>query len=124
MPGRGLSRGGQQQRVAIARSLAMSPDVILFDEPTSAFDWEMVGEVLDIMADLALQGMTMVVVTHELEFARDCADRVITMDKGRILEEGAAATMFEAPTEPRTREILGLVKTESRSRRREQRNVS
>lgn len=116
--------GGQQQRVAIARALAMSPDVILFDEPTSALDWEMVGEVLDIMADLALQGMTMVVVTHELGFARECADRVITMDKGRILEEGAALDMFEAPTQARTREILGLIKTESRSKRRDQRNAS
>lgn len=116
--------GGQQQRVAIARALAMSPDVILFDEPTSALDWEMVGEVLDIMADLALQGMTMVVVTHELEFARECADRVITMDQGRILEEGPAATMFESPTQPRTREILGLVKELARNRRRDQRNVS
>ncbi len=116
--------GGQQQRVAIARALAMSPDVILFDEPTSALDWEMVGEVLDIMADLALQGMTMVVVTHELGFARECADRVITMDKGRILEEGAASEMFEAPTQARTREILGLVETESRSKRRQEHNAS
>jgi ABC-type polar amino acid transport system ATPase subunit len=116
--------GGQQQRVAIARALAMSPDVILFDEPTSALDWEMVGEVLDIMADLALQGMTMVVVTHELDFARECADRVVTMDKGRILEEGPTATMFESPTHARTREILGLVQAESRERRRAQRSVS
>jgi len=116
--------GGQQQRVAIARALAMSPDVILFDEPTSALDWEMVGEVLDIMADLALNGMTMVVVTHELDFARECADRVVTMDKGRILEEGPTATMFESPTHARTREILGIVKAESRERRRAQRNVS
>src|SRR2546425_1366280 len=110
--------GGQQQRVAIARALAMSPDVLLFDEPTSALDWEMVGEVLDIMADLAHQGMTMVVVTHELEFARECADRVITMDKGRILEAGPTATMFESPSEPRTREILGLVRSQSPGRRR------
>lgn len=115
--------GGQQQRVAIARALAMSPDVILFDEPTSALDWEMVGEVLDIMADLAQQGMTMVVVTHELDFARECADRVITMDKGRILEEGGAREMFESPTQARTREILGLVKSESRATRRRQRNA-
>ena len=120
----GQLSGGQQQRVAIARALAMSPDVILFDEPTSALDWEMVGEVLDIMADLAMQGMTMVVVTHELDFARECADRVVTMDKGRILEEGSASTMFESPTHARTREILGLVKAESRERRRAQRNVS
>ncbi len=116
--------GGQQQRVAIARALAMSPDVILFDEPTSALDWEMVGEVLDIMADLALQGMTMVVVTHELDFARECADRVVTMDKGRILEEGPTGPMFESPSNTRTREILGLVKAESRQRKRAQRNVS
>jgi ABC-type polar amino acid transport system ATPase subunit len=102
--------GGQQQRVAIARALAMSPDVILFDEPTSALDWEMVGEVLDIMADLARQGMTMVVVTHELEFARTCADRVIVMEKGRILEEGTSSVMFESPTVPRSREILGLAR--------------
>jgi ABC-type polar amino acid transport system ATPase subunit len=100
--------GGQQQRVAIARALAMKPDVILFDEPTSALDWEMVGEVLDIMADLADQGMTMVVVTHELEFARNCADRVVVMEKGRIIEEGPATTMFESPNLPRTREILGV----------------
>ena len=116
--------GGQQQRVAIARALAMSPDVILFDEPTSALDWEMVGEVLDIMADLAEQGMTMVVVTHELEFARECADRVVTMDRGRILEEGPATTMFGSPTNPRTREILGLVKSEARRSRRAERDAS
>jgi glutamine transport system ATP-binding protein len=116
--------GGQQQRVAIARALAMSPDVLLFDEPTSALDWEMVGEVLDIMADLALQGMTMVVVTHELEFARTCADRIVLMDKGSILEEGPTATMFESPTVPRSREILGLVKGESRARRDRQRSIS
>ena len=116
--------GGQQQRVAIARALAMSPDVLLFDEPTSALDWEMVGEVLDIMADLAAQGMTMVVVTHELEFARTCADRIVLMDNGRILEEGATATMFESPTAARSREILGLVKGESHARRRGKRTVS
>jgi len=108
--------GGQQQRVAIARSLAMSPDVILFDEPTSSLDWEMVGEVLDIMADLATQGMTMVVVTHELEFARTCADRVIVMDNRRIIEEGPTATMFASPTLPRSREILGLERKGSRLR--------
>src|SRR5437773_3584006 len=109
--------GGQQQRVAIARALAMKPDVILFDEPTSALDWEMVGEVLDIMADLAVQGMTMVVVTHELEFARNCADRVVVMEKGRIIEEGPTAKMFESPNLPRTREILGLADGGSRVRR-------
>jgi ABC-type polar amino acid transport system ATPase subunit len=116
--------GGQQQRVAIARALAMSPDVLLFDEPTSALDWEMVGEVLDIMADLATQGMTMVVVTHELEFARTCADRIVLMEKGSILEEGPSATMFESPTVARSREILGLVKGESQARRRGKRTVS
>src|SRR2546425_3480979 len=116
--------GGQQQRVAIARALAMSPDVLLFDEPTSALDWEMVGEVLDIMADLARQGMTMVVVTHELEFARTCADRIVLMDKGGILEEGPTATMFESPTVARSREILGLVKGELRARHRGQRGIS
>jgi len=108
--------GGQQQRVAIARALAMSPDVILFDEPTSALDWEMVGEVLDIMADLARQGMTMVVVTHELEFARTCADRVIVMEKGRILEEGPSSAMFESPTVPRSREILGLARQQDQGK--------
>jgi ABC-type polar amino acid transport system ATPase subunit len=116
--------GGQQQRVAIARALAMSPDVLLFDEPTSALDWEMVGEVLDIMADLATQGMTMVVVTHELDFARNCADRIVLMDKGSILEEGPTATMFESPTVARSREILGLVKGESRARRDSRRSIS
>jgi ABC-type polar amino acid transport system ATPase subunit len=109
--------GGQQQRVAIARSLAMAPDVILFDEPTSSLDWEMVGEVLDIMADLAAQGMTMVVVTHELEFAQNCADRIIVMDNRRIIEEGPTATMFASPELPRSREILGLVRKGSRARR-------
>jgi len=109
--------GGQQQRVAIARALAMSPDVILFDEPTSALDWEMVGEVLDLMADLAGQGMTMVVVTHELEFARTCADRVIVMEAGRIIEEGPTAVMFESPAVPRSREILGLVRHQPGARR-------
>lgn len=109
--------GGQQQRVAIARALAMKPDVVLFDEPTSALDWEMVGEVLDIMADLAGQGLTMVVVTHELEFARTCADRVVVMEKGRVIEEGPATKMFEAPNLPRTGEILGLTQSAARSRR-------
>ncbi len=116
--------GGQQQRVAIARALAMSPDVLLFDEPTSALDWEMVGEVLDIMADLALQGMTMVVVTHELDFARNCADRIVLMDKGSILEEGPTAAMFESPKVARSGEILGLVRDRSRGRRQDQRGDS
>jgi ABC-type polar amino acid transport system ATPase subunit len=102
--------GGQQQRVAIARALAMEPDVILFDEPTSALDWEMVGEVLEIMAALAADGMTMVIVTHELDFARDCADRIVVMEKGRILEQGPTARMFQGPTSRRTAEILGSVK--------------
>lgn len=109
--------GGQQQRVAIARSLAMEPDVILFDEPTSALDWEMVGEVLDIMASLAAEGMTMVIVTHELEFARQCADRIIVMEKGRIIEEGPTYKMFEEATQVRTREILGIVRSEAVYRR-------
>jgi ABC-type polar amino acid transport system ATPase subunit len=111
--------GGQQQRVAIARALAMKPDVVLFDEPTSALDWEMVGEVLDIMADLAEQGLTMVVVTHELEFAKNCADRVVVMEKGRIIEEGQTSAMFQSPKLPRTGEILGITKSSSRARRDE-----
>ena len=99
--------GGQQQRVAIARALAMEPDLVLFDEPTSALDWEMVGEVLEIMAELAADGLTMAIVTHELEFARECADRVIVMERGAILEQGPTEQMFETPNQPRTKEILG-----------------
>lgn len=105
--------GGQQQRVAIARALAMDPDVILFDEPTSALDWEMVGEVLEIMANLAADGMTMVIVTHELDFAQQCADRVIVMERGQIIEQGPTRQMFEAPRLQRTREILGLARSET-----------
>lgn len=98
--------GGQKQRVAIARALSMNPDAILFDEPTSALDPEMVGEVLDVMKRLAQSGLTMVVVTHEMAFARDVSDRVIFMDGGVIVEEGAPSALFTAPTHPRTREFL------------------
>jgi polar amino acid transport system ATP-binding protein len=98
--------GGQKQRVAIARSLAMQPDLILFDEPTSALDAEMVDEVLALMRRLAEEGMTMVIVTHELGFARDVADRVIAMDRGAILEEGPAETMFREAGSQRVRDIL------------------
>jgi len=98
--------GGQQQRVAIARSLCMDPKVMLFDEPTSALDPEMVGEVLDVMKALAKSGMTMVVVTHEMGFAREVADRVIFMDQGQILEEGTPEHFFAAPENDRTRDFL------------------
>jgi len=98
--------GGQQQRVAIARALAMDPKVILFDEPTSALDPEMVGEVLDVMKQLAREGMTMVVVTHEMGFAREVADRILFMDQGRIVEEGTPETFFTAPKEERTKLFL------------------
>jgi polar amino acid transport system ATP-binding protein len=101
--------GGQQQRVAIARALAMEPDIMLFDEPTSALDPEMVGEVLSVMKELAAMGMTMVVVTHEMGFARDVADRVIFMDEGIIMEEAPPAEMFTAPKNPRTIEFLNKV---------------
>lgn len=101
--------GGQKQRVAIARALAMNPDVILFDEPTSALDPEMVGEVLDLMKELAKEGMTMVVVTHEMGFAREVASRVIFMDQGCILEENSPAEFFENPVHPRTKEFLSKV---------------
>lgn len=101
--------GGQQQRVAIARALAMEPDVMLFDEPTSALDPEMVGEVLAVMKELAAMGMTMVVVTHEMGFAKDVADRVIFMDEGIIQEEGPPTEIFSAPKNPRTREFLEKV---------------
>jgi polar amino acid transport system ATP-binding protein len=100
--------GGQKQRVAIARALAMRPDLILFDEPTSALDAEMVGEVLELMRDLASAGMTMVIVTHELAFARDVADRVVVMEHGAIVEEGPAEAMFGAARSPRTRDILRI----------------
>jgi polar amino acid transport system ATP-binding protein len=98
--------GGQQQRVAIARALAMEPDVMLFDEPTSALDPETIGEVLGVMKTLADEGMTMVVVTHEMSFARRVADRVAVFDGGRIIEEGPPAQIFDAPRVARTREFL------------------
>lgn len=101
--------GGQQQRVAIARALAMDPKVILFDEPTSALDPEMVGEVLDVMKQLAREGMTMVVVTHEMGFAREVADRVLFMDQGRIVEEGTPEAFFTNPKEERTRLFLNQI---------------
>jgi ABC-type polar amino acid transport system ATPase subunit len=101
--------GGQQQRVAIARALAMEPDIMLFDEPTSALDPEMVGEVLAVMQELASMGMTMVVVTHEMGFAMDVADRVIFMDEGIIMEEATPAEMFTNPKNPRTIEFLNKV---------------
>ena len=98
--------GGQQQRVAIARALAMRPKLMLFDEPTSALDPELVGEVLDVMRDLAQSGMTMVVVTHELGFAREVADRVVFMDGGVVVECGAPAQVLVAPREERTQRFL------------------
>ena len=98
--------GGQKQRVAIARTLSMNPDIILFDEPTSALDPEMVGEVLDVMKELAHEGMTMVVVTHEMAFARDVSSRVIFMDGGVILEDAAPEEIFNNPKQARTREFL------------------
>jgi len=98
--------GGQQQRVAIARALAMRPDVILFDEPTSALDPELVGEVLSTIRQLAQEKRTMVIVTHEMSFARDVADRAIFMDQGRIVEQGPAKTLFTDPQQPRTRQFL------------------
>lgn len=101
--------GGQQQRIAIARALAMNPDIMLFDEPTSALDPEMVGEVLAIMKKLAEDGMTMVVVTHEMGFARDVADRVIFMSDGNIIEEGTPEEIFTNPKESRTRDFLNRV---------------
>jgi polar amino acid transport system ATP-binding protein len=101
--------GGQQQRVAIARALAMKPELMLFDEPTSALDPELVGEVLAVMQELARSGMTMIVVTHELGFAREVADRVVFMDQGAIVESGSAAEVLGAPREARTREFLSAV---------------
>jgi polar amino acid transport system ATP-binding protein len=101
--------GGQQQRVAIARALAMDPHVMLFDEITSALDPELVKGVLDVMRELADEGMTMIVVTHEMGFARDVADRVIFMDSGAVVESGPPAELFESPREERTRRFLGLV---------------
>ena len=101
--------GGQQQRVAIARALAMEPDIMLFDEPTSALDPEMVGEVLAVMKELAAEGMTMVVVTHEMGFARDVADRVFFIDQGVIMEEGTPQEVFGAPKNERTQSFLNKV---------------
>ena len=101
--------GGQKQRVAIARSLALSPEVMLFDEPTSALDPEMVGEVLEVMKQLAQEGMTMVVVTHEMGFAREVANRVFFMDGGGILEEGTPEQIFDHPQEERTKTFLSKV---------------
>ena len=101
--------GGQKQRVAIARSLALSPEVMLFDEPTSALDPEMVGEVLEVMKQLAQEGMTMVVVTHEMGFAREVANRVFFMDGGGILEEGTPEQIFDHPQEERTKAFLSKV---------------
>ena len=107
----GQLSGGQKQRVAIARSLAMNPEAILFDEPTSALDPEMVGEVLDVMKKLAKEGMTMVVVTHEMGFAREVADRVVFMDGGHIIEEGTPEEIFQSPKNERLKAFLGKVST-------------
>jgi len=101
--------GGQQQRVAIARALAMDPIAMLFDEPTSALDPEMVSEVLDVMSSLAQDGMTMMIVTHEMGFARKVADRIVFMDKGRIVEDAPQAQFFAAPASPRAREFLARI---------------
>ena len=101
--------GGQQQRVAIARALAMNPKVMLFDEATSALDPEMIGEVLAVMRDLANEGMTMVVVTHEMGFAREVADRIVFMDEGVVVEEAGTEEFFSAPREPRARDFLSKV---------------
>ena len=101
--------GGQKQRIAIARALAMEPDVMLFDEPTSALDPEMVGEVLGVMKDLAKEGMTMVVVTHEMGFAREVGDRIIFMDGGNIVEQGTPEEIFDNPKNPRTINFLSKV---------------
>jgi len=101
--------GGQQQRVAIARGLAMKPEVMLFDEPTSALDPEMIGEVLDVMKNLAKEGMTMVVVTHEMGFAREVADRIVFIDEGNILEEAAPAEFYANPKEERARLFLSRI---------------
>ena len=105
----GKLSGGQQQRVAIARALAMKPKLMLFDEPTSALDPEMIGEVLDVMINLAKEGMTMIVVTHEMGFAREVADRVIFMDYGAIVEEGTPEHFFKNPTQERTKIFLNQI---------------
>ncbi len=101
--------GGQQQRVAIARALAMKPKVMLFDEPTSALDPEMIKEVLDVMIELAREGMTMIVVSHEMGFAREVATRVIFMDDGKIVEEGPATKIFTNPDHPRTKLFMSKI---------------
>lgn len=101
--------GGQQQRVAIARALATEPSLVLFDEPTSALDPELVGEVLDVMADLAKRGMTMVIATHEMQFAREVADQVVFMTDGRIVEQGPPSEVFKKPREERTKDFLSRV---------------
>jgi polar amino acid transport system ATP-binding protein len=105
----GKLSGGQQQRVAIARALAMNPAVMLFDEPTSALDPEVIGEVLDVMKALALEGTSMIVVTHEMGFAREVANRVVMMDDGAIIEEGAPAHFFDSPTHERTKRFLSKI---------------
>ena len=105
----GKLSGGQQQRVAIARALAMKPALMLFDEPTSALDPEMIGEVLEVMKELAREGMTMIVVTHEMGFAREVADRVVMMDDGRIIEEGTPEHFFTSPTHGRTKSFLSKI---------------
>jgi polar amino acid transport system ATP-binding protein len=105
----GKLSGGQQQRVAIARALAMKPALMLFDEPTSALDPEVIGEVLAVMEELAHEGMTMIVVTHEMGFAREAADRVVMMDEGRIIEEGTPEHFFEAPEQERTKQFLSKI---------------
>ena len=105
----GKLSGGQQQRVAIARALAMKPSLMLFDEPTSALDPEMIGEVLEVMKELALEGMTMIVVTHEMGFAREAAVRIAMMDEGRIIEESVPARFFAAPEQERTRQFLSKI---------------
>jgi polar amino acid transport system ATP-binding protein len=105
----GKLSGGQQQRVAIARALAMKPALLLFDEPTSALDPETIGEVLEVMKELALEGMTMVVVTHEMGFAREAADRLVMMDEGRVVEEGTPARVFASPEQERTRQFLAKI---------------
>ena len=105
----GQLSGGQKQRVAIVRALAMEPEVMLFDEPTSALDPEMVGEVLEVMKNLADQGMTMAVVTHEMGFAKEVGTRVMFMDEGRILEQGTPEDIFDHPKEARTQEFLSKV---------------
>jgi polar amino acid transport system ATP-binding protein len=101
--------GGQQQRVAIARALAMNPKIMLFDEPTSALDPEMIGEVLDVMRDLAFEGMTMIVVSHEMGFAREVADRIVFMDEGVVVETGSPEHFFTNPEHPRTKQFLSQI---------------